>query len=1214
MAALCEAAPQYSAAQLLAVRAAGELGGGVPAELAHLQVALVIAPVAAPRPQRGAAKQKPEARRPAGRAPADVAWREPPAAERPDGKPLADEDWRQPPAGQPAEERPGSVAGPQQWPGAAWAEEPERGLQPPAPQPYQATGPGPPPLEPADSCGEDWELPDHWRPPPADTAGWRPQLPPRQALEAAAAREAPGLGPRPAAEAWAAPALQHLPQRPCAAWEAAADEVAPAAAATAPTAAPAATPEAERLVTGSADWPAGGAAAAPDARPEAGALPGRWRRMRQAEPPAQPAELLAESAREEVAPDARALAESAGADDHPTGADGQAWRKLPAHDDESDDDWTAAVQGASRWEAGWAGGDTAPSRPVVPAAPVDPCSVDEVLADIQNTYSFDLVEADRATEAELVEADRLERLEVERAAERAEAERAEAERAEAARAEAARAAEAEREAARAAEAEREAARLAAAEAERAAAAAAAELLEEESGAAAAKRKKTRGKKKKGKGQEPGEDDEPEAVVKAGVVFRTSLSNHAQRTAFSAMQDSDSEGREAEPPARPQAPALPREREPRPPPPPVAVAKAPPKAVAAKPPPPAVTAKPPPPAVTAKPPPPAVATKPPPPAVATKPPPPAVAAKPPPPAVAAKPPPPAVTAKPPPPAVAEARPAAPPVPEVAPPAAEPLPKAREAKPKQAAVKAKRLAAPAAQAQVPPSVWAARPPSEPEVWVQPPPQPTAPAGWAQPPASVVPQRQAPGPPPPPPPAVGAAGPPPSAAAQAPKGAAAPKPGAKAKAPAKAPAVKAMNPLPQAGRSSKDATATVMLNGGLPAAYSSANAASSAKWAERPVEKITPQRYEEEEDPDMARYLWKNRQPASAATLASGRAVPAAARQATAARAPAAGPALPPPSRQRQQALLNKVMEMGFDEPTAKRALNSTGWAGVENALGIPARLAYGENPGNGRPGGMLVFDVELFDILRGPQPPAVPVDVAGPPVDAERTASGLAWKVLKAPSPGFESRRPSVNSRVTLDYAGWKPDGELIISTAVTGQPATFTVKGISWVFCLDWPLQVLRKGLLVDAESAQLRASAASHAVLPVTPARCRSGAVVLPPVLAPTVGADVAAIEVSLKRPHAIVEETEADARALEHMAASGTLSSGSRARGKDNKKVDAAERRELEAPLAAARAAAVELMVAAGTAGTGDAVAVGAQAVGERDGGEPWHQVEGGAMPAPPS
>ena len=29
-------------------------------------------------------------------------------------------------------------------------------------------------------------------------------------------------------------------------------------------------------------------------------------------------------------------------------------------------------------------------------------------------------------------------------------------------------------------------------------------------------------------------------------------------------------------------------------------------------------------------------------------------------------------------------------------------------------------------------------------------------------------------------------------------------------------------------------------------------------------------------------------------------------------------------------------------------------------IPAGMAYGDNPGGGRPGGMLVFDVELFAI--------------------------------------------------------------------------------------------------------------------------------------------------------------------------------------------------------------------------------------------------------------
>lgn len=37
-----------------------------------------------------------------------------------------------------------------------------------------------------------------------------------------------------------------------------------------------------------------------------------------------------------------------------------------------------------------------------------------------------------------------------------------------------------------------------------------------------------------------------------------------------------------------------------------------------------------------------------------------------------------------------------------------------------------------------------------------------------------------------------------------------------------------------------------------------------------------------------------------------------------------------------------------------------AGEKRRFWIPANLAYGDNPGGGRPGGMLVFDVELLDI--------------------------------------------------------------------------------------------------------------------------------------------------------------------------------------------------------------------------------------------------------------
>jgi hypothetical protein len=37
------------------------------------------------------------------------------------------------------------------------------------------------------------------------------------------------------------------------------------------------------------------------------------------------------------------------------------------------------------------------------------------------------------------------------------------------------------------------------------------------------------------------------------------------------------------------------------------------------------------------------------------------------------------------------------------------------------------------------------------------------------------------------------------------------------------------------------------------------------------------------------------------------------------------------------------------------------GEKRRFWIPADLAYGDNPGGGRPGGMLVFDVELIKIL-------------------------------------------------------------------------------------------------------------------------------------------------------------------------------------------------------------------------------------------------------------
>src|SRR5919108_733377 len=69
---------------------------------------------------------------------------------------------------------------------------------------------------------------------------------------------------------------------------------------------------------------------------------------------------------------------------------------------------------------------------------------------------------------------------------------------------------------------------------------------------------------------------------------------------------------------------------------------------------------------------------------------------------------------------------------------------------------------------------------------------------------------------------------------------------------------------------------------------------------------------------------------------------------------------------------------------------------------------------------------------------PPDVAAPPGDAKKTASGLAYKVLQ---PGEGSRHPSASSQVTVHYTGWTTDGKMFDSSVVRGQPATFPLNGV-----------------------------------------------------------------------------------------------------------------------------------------------------------------------------
>jgi len=102
------------------------------------------------------------------------------------------------------------------------------------------------------------------------------------------------------------------------------------------------------------------------------------------------------------------------------------------------------------------------------------------------------------------------------------------------------------------------------------------------------------------------------------------------------------------------------------------------------------------------------------------------------------------------------------------------------------------------------------------------------------------------------------------------------------------------------------------------------------------------------------------------------------------------------------------------------------GEKRRLWIPEALAYNGAPG--RPAGMLVFDIELLDL-----PGVPPPDVASPPSDAKRTASGLAYKSLR---PGKGGQHPEKTSQVTVHYSGWTTDGKMFDSSITQGKPITF----------------------------------------------------------------------------------------------------------------------------------------------------------------------------------
>lgn len=109
------------------------------------------------------------------------------------------------------------------------------------------------------------------------------------------------------------------------------------------------------------------------------------------------------------------------------------------------------------------------------------------------------------------------------------------------------------------------------------------------------------------------------------------------------------------------------------------------------------------------------------------------------------------------------------------------------------------------------------------------------------------------------------------------------------------------------------------------------------------------------------------------------------------------------------------------------------GEKRRAWIPEELAYKGR--TDRPQGMLVFDIELVALT---ETPVAPADVAAAPADAEKTRSGLAWKVLQA---GTGTKHPGKYSEVTVHYSGWTTDGQMFDSSVTRGAPATFPLDQV-----------------------------------------------------------------------------------------------------------------------------------------------------------------------------
>ncbi len=79
-----------------------------------------------------------------------------------------------------------------------------------------------------------------------------------------------------------------------------------------------------------------------------------------------------------------------------------------------------------------------------------------------------------------------------------------------------------------------------------------------------------------------------------------------------------------------------------------------------------------------------------------------------------------------------------------------------------------------------------------------------------------------------------------------------------------------------------------------------------------------------------------------------------------------------------------------------------------------------------------------LAQSPSPMPPPDDVAAPPADVAKTASGLAWRLFR---PGKGTTHPAKTDLVTVRYSGWTMEGKNVDSSSITGKPVTFRLDQV-----------------------------------------------------------------------------------------------------------------------------------------------------------------------------